>query len=153
MKPVVLFLFLLVSAAATATPIKVDERIQKQFAEAFPVAQHTTWYSDENHYEVVFFLDSVQCRIVYRLDGSVERADRYYTEKHLPPFVVAKVKSKYKGYKVYGVTEVTTEMGVVYTLILEGDQKWLHVRTDDTGSSYVLKRFKKQAAASIAQAR
>lgn len=151
MKQVIFFLFLLVSTAASATPIKVDERIQKQFADAFPAAQNATWYSDETHYEVVFFFDSVQCRIIYRLDGTVERTERYYTEKDLAPFVLAKVKSKYTGYRVHGVTEFTNDLGVVYHLILEGEEKWLHVRSNDTGSSSVVKRIKKQAPAALAQ--
>lgn len=151
MKPILFFLFLFVSTAASANPIKVDERIQKLFTEAFPAAQRPTWYSDETHYEVVFYHDDVQCRIVYRLDGKVERTERYYSEKDLAPFVVAKVKGKYPDYRVHGVTEITTELGVVYNLILEGGQRWLHVRSDDAGSTYVVRRIKKQAAAPLAQ--
>jgi hypothetical protein len=152
MKQVIFFLLLLVSTAASATPIKVDEKIQKQFAKAFPTAQRPTWYSDETHYEVVFYQGDVQCRIVYRLNGAVERTERYYTERDLAPFVLAKVKGKYPDYRVHGVTEFTTELGVVYHLILEGEQRWLHVRTDDTGSSTVVKRIKKQVVpAGVAQ--
>lgn len=151
MKPILFFLFLLVSTAASAHPIKVDERIQKLFAEAFPTAQRPAWHSDETHYEVVFYQDDVQCRIVYRLDGTVERTERYYTEKDLAPFVLAKVKGKYPDYRVHGVTEFTTELGVVYHLILEGGQRWLHVRSDDAGSAYVVRRIKKQPTAALAQ--
>lgn len=154
MKKVIFFLFLLAGLAASATPIvpiKVDERIQKLFAEAFPKVQGVTWYGSDTHYEAVFFYQAAQCRITYRLDGTVERLERYYTADELAPFVLARVKSKYAHYRIHGVTEITTEMGLVYYLILEGGEKWLQVEADETGHTYVIKRFNRQPAALTAK--
>lgn len=146
MKKMMFFLFLLVGLAASAAPIKVDERVQKLFAEAFPAARSVTWYTTDTHYQVVFLNDEMQCRITYRLDGTVERTERYYTEGDLPPFVLSKIKSKYTAYKIHGVTEIATELGVVYHLVLEGEKKWLEVEADETGQAFVNRRFNRQAA-------
>lgn len=146
MKKMMFFLFLLVGLVASAAPIKVDERVQKLFAEAFPAARSVTWYTTETHYQVVFLNDEVQCRITYRLDGTVERTERYYTESDLPPFVLSKIKSRYAAYKIHGVTEIATELGVVYHLVLEGEKKWLEVESDETGRAFVNRRFNRQAA-------
>lgn len=151
MKKMIFFLFLLVHLAASATPIKVDEKVQKQFAQAFPAARAVVWYSSETHYQVVFLHDDLQCRITYRLDGTVEKTERYFAERHLPPFVLVKVKSKYAGYRIHGVTEITTEAGVVYHLVLEGDKKWLQVQADESGHSYITRRFNRQETALMAR--
>lgn len=151
MKKMIFFLVLLVGLAASAAPIKVDERVQKLFVEAFPAARSVTWYTTETHYQVVFLNGDLQCRITYQLDGTVERTERYYAEGNLPPFVLAKIKSKYAAYKVHGVTEITTELGVVYYLVLEGDKKWLEVEADETGRSFISRRFNRQEAAAIAK--
>lgn len=151
MKKMIFFLFLMASLAATATPIKVDEKVQKQFAYAFPAAREVIWYSSETHYQVVFRNDDLQCRITYRLDGTVEKTERYFTEKDLPPYVLVKVKNRFDGYRVHGVTEITTEAGVVYHLVLEGDKKWLQVQADETGHSSITRRFNRQEIALIAR--
>lgn len=154
MKKVIFFLSLLVGLAASATPIipiKVDERIQKLFAETFPQVQGVTWYGSDTHYEAVFCYQAAQCRITYRLDGAVERLERYYTAEELAPFVRARVQSKYAGYRIHGVTEITTEMGLLYYIVLEGREKWLQVEADETGHTYVIKRFNRQPAAATAK--
>lgn len=153
MKKLIFFLFLLVGLAASANPIKVDERVQKLFAQAFPAARSITWYTTDTHYQVVFMNGELQCRITYQLDGTVERTERYYTEADLPPFVLAKVKSKYAAHKIHGVTEITTELGVVYYLVLEGEKKWLEVEADETGHAFVNRRFNKQVTTTPATAK
>lgn len=155
MKKTLFFLFLLVSLATSAAPVhpvKVDERIQKLFAEAFPAARSVTWYTTDTHCQVVFLNDELQCRITYRMDGTVERTERYYTEGDLPPFVLAKIKSRYAAYKIHGVTEIATELGVVYHLVLESDKKWLEVEADETGRTFVNRRFNRQQAPAAVKA-
>jgi hypothetical protein len=148
MKKIIFFLLLLLmGVAAHSNPIKVDERIQKLFAEAFPKAKSVTWYGNETHYEVVFFYKDAQCRITYRLDGVVERTERYYSAEDLPPFVLSRVKRNYDGYRIHGITEITTELGMTYYIILEGEQKWVQIQADELGNSYLVKRFKRSEAA------
>lgn len=151
MKPLILLLSLLISAATFATPIKIDERVQKSFATAFPYAQSVKWYGNETHYEVLFFYGDVHCRITYRLDGTIERSERYYTQEALAPFVKTRIQQKYAGYRIHGVTEVTTDAGLVYYIVLEGTERWLQVQADETGAAYIIKRFKTQKPAGAEQ--
>lgn len=116
------------------------------FTDAFPNAQDVTWYGDDTHYEVTFFHKDIQCHLTYRLDGTVERTERYYGASDLVPFVLARVTRKYPGYKLHGVTEITTERGLTYYIILEDAQRWVQVQADGTGSLSVMKRFRNNKA-------
>jgi hypothetical protein len=147
MKPLIFLMSLLISTATLATPVKIDERVQKIFTDAFPYAKSVKWYGNETHYEVLFYNDDVHCRITYRLDGTVERTERYYTEENLAPFVLARIKQKYEGYRIHGITEMTSEAGLVYYIVLEGAARWLEVQADETGAAYIIKRFKTQKPA------
>lgn len=122
-------------------------------AAPFPKAQNVSWYNSDTYYEVVFFNDAVQSRITYRLNGTVEKTERYYVAENLPPYVTAKVKRKFPEYRVHGVTETSTEAGLVYRLVLRGDREWLEAEVDEAGHTYVVRRFNRQAAAATVKSK
>ncbi len=144
MKKLLIVLAVVVSGTLfAATPPEVDGKIEKSFKEAFPKAEKVTWYENDNTYEVLFMNNLVKCRMWYDKDGNVTKTERYYGESELCPYIMAKVKRKYPGKKVFGVTEVNTESGINYHIILEDANKWYHVSGDAAGYLRLDKKLNK----------
>lgn len=56
---------------------------------------------------------------------------------------MAKVKEKFPGKKIFGVTEVTTCDGIVYTIVLEDDKNWTTITSNEIGNLTVVQKLKK----------
>jgi hypothetical protein len=143
MKKLLLILLVFASGACYANAPTVDEKILKTFQEAFPKAEKVTWYEEDGNYEVLFTCDQVKCRMWYDNKGNALKTIRYYYEQNLCPFVMTKIKQRFPGKKIFGVTEVSTSLGVTYSIILEDEQKWYHVNVDTDGSVQLEKKYTK----------
>ena len=93
--------------------------------------------------EILSAQNGIRSHLFFDGAGEVVRCQRYYTEKDLLPFVAAKVKYKYPGYTIFGVTEITNQYGVRYTIVLEDPKYWIHVESTDNGTLALKKRYKK----------
>ena len=142
MKKIFIAIALLVGTASFATPT-VDEQVSKQFRETFPAALEVKWYEYETFYEVVFKNNDILCRVKYDLQGHIISTRRDYNEKDLSLFIVAKVKEKYKGKKIFGVTEITSSEGVSYNIVLEDDNYWTNIVADESGNINQVQKLKK----------
>lgn len=143
MKKILFALALFASTASFATNPLVDETVSKQFKESFPGAVNVKWYDYETFYEVVFKSNDMLCRIKYDLKGNIISTRRDYSEKDLSLFIVAKVKEKYTGKKIFGVTEITSSEGVVYNIVLEDEKNWINLNADESGNISQVQKFKK----------
>jgi len=143
MKKIFFALALLVSAASFATSPEVDEQVSKQFKETFPAAIEVKWYDYETFYEVVFKNNDILCRVKYDLKGNIISTRRDYHEKDLSLFIIAKVKEKYAGKKIFGVTEITSSEGVTYNIVLEDDKNWINLNSDESGNISQVQKLKK----------
>jgi hypothetical protein len=143
MKKLLVILAVLVSGVIYAATPDVDDKVEKSFKDAFPKAEKVTWYENENTYEVLFENDQVKCRMWYDKEGNVTRTERYYAENDLCPFILAKVKKRFNGKKVFGVTEVNDENGISYHIILEDANRWYHVNADSAGFLRLEKKLNK----------
>ena len=143
MKRILFALALLVSTASFATSPNVDEQVSKQFKETFPAAIEVKWYDYETFYEVVFKNNDILCRVKYDLKGNIISTRRDYHEKDLSLFIVAKVKEKYTGKKIFGVTEITSSEGVIYNIVLEDDKNWINLNSDESGNISQVQKLKK----------
>lgn len=142
MKRVLFGLVLLISTVSfAATP--VNEKVTSRFAETFPAAENAKWYEYENFYEVFFVNNDITCRVKYDLQGNILSARRDYYEKNLSLYITAKVKEKFPGKKIFGVTEVTTQDGVAYTIVLEDDKNWTTITSNEIGNFSVVQKLKK----------
>ena len=142
MKKMFLAVAVFASSLAFANPA-VDEKIEKNFKSSFPKAEKVTWYEADSYYEVLFTNNQVTCRMWYDRDGNVTKTERYYKQEGLSPFVLARLNKKFEGKKVFGVTEVSTDAGVTYHIILEDDKKWYQVTADDNGNMHLEKKLLK----------
>lgn len=143
MKKFLIAMTMMISAVAFAADPSVDEKVEKKFNDAFPKAEKVSWYDGKTHYEVLFTNDQVKCRMWYDLDGNVLKTERYYTEEGLCPFILAKIKQKYAGKKVFGVTETNTDSGIQYRIVLEDEKQWYHIDADGAGNMSLNKKFQK----------
>jgi hypothetical protein len=143
MKKLLFVLAILVSGTLFAASPDVDDKIEKSFKDAFPKAEKITWYENETTYEVLFMNGQVKCRMWYDKEGNVTKTERYYTAEELCPFIMAKVNKKFAGKKIFGVTEVNSENGITYHIILEDQNKWYHVNGDSAGYLRLEKKLNK----------
>lgn len=134
-------LFIATTAFTVEPPVK--EKVQQLFKTAFPDATNISWYQHGDYFDVGFEHNNIKCCITYDVNGSIVRASRYYYEKDLPLFIVAKVKNKYPDKKIYGVTEFTTPEEQQYYLILEDDKTWTTISADKCGNLTRLKKLTK----------
>ena len=143
MKKIFLGMAIFVSATIFAANPGVDEQVSKLFKETFPTAVNVKWYEYETFYEVLFENNQVICRIRYDLQGNIIWSRRDYYEKDLSPFIAARVKEKYRGKKIFGITEITSAEGVTYTIVLEDDKNWITINSDDSGELRFVQKLKK----------
>ena len=143
MKKMFLAIAVCASFYASAANPGIDDKIEKNFKASFPNAEKITWYENDSYYEVLFTSNQVTCRLWYDRDGAVTKTERYYKADGLSPFILAKLNKKFEGKNVFGVTEVATDAGVTYHIILEDAKKWYHVTADGTGSLRLEKKLTK----------
>jgi hypothetical protein len=143
MKRIFFALALLVSTVSFAANLPVDEQVSKQFKQTFPAAVNVKWYDYETFYEVVFKNNDILCRVKYDLKGKIISTRRDYYEKDLSLYIVARVKEKYAGKKIFGITEITSYDGVSYNIVLEDDRNWINISSDESGNISQVQKLKK----------
>lgn len=143
----VLFLALLltgfVAMANPVPPIKVNEKILKAFNQTFAAAQDVSWQEYDDYSQANFKMNLIQVRAQYSEDGQLIRTIRYYTEKELLPNIVAKLKKKYAGKEITGVTETTSDDEVSFVINIKDEDRWYIVKTDVYGNLQQTEKFKR----------
>jgi hypothetical protein len=141
MKKIIYLAVLLISLSArAATP---SEKVLKAFKETFSYAENVTWEETNNSCQASFKHSDITVRATYDNEGHLLKTVRYYTEETLPPNVLAKVKSKYPGKEIFGVTEVATENDIVYSLSLKDEKNWYTVKSDPYANFELIEKFKR----------
>jgi hypothetical protein len=142
MKKFIIFLAMLFTLAANATPRVINESIIQNFNKVFPEAQNVKWYNATTYYSVHFNDEEVICTIIYGLDGNVIETYRYYSDVNkLCPFVSSKILSKYRNKSVIGITEIHTASALSYQIILQ-DEKYMYVvNCDSNGFMHPEKKY------------
>jgi len=123
-----------------ATP---NDKVLTSFSQSFPKADSVNWFDNENDYEVHFYIGQTRCLVWYDKDGTIIKSMRYYLQNMLSPMILSSVHRKYKTQTIFGVTEVTSQEGVLYYLVLEDDKKWYNVTSDAVGNLSLTKKFNK----------
>ena len=121
-----LALLLLVLSAYATDP--VDETVLKAFNESFKEAKEVSWSETKEHYIVDFIKDDIRYHVTYDKKGKFINSRRYYSQEKLPMYLLFKVRNRFKGKSVYGVTEVMDDFGVEYYITLEDSKNWWMVK-------------------------
>ena len=144
MKKVFLLLALSATLYANADPKPaVTERILKAFKETFRDAKEISWHEYSEYYQASFKLNEVQFRAQYADDGTLIKMIRYYKEDQLLPMITAKLKRKYAGKEIFGVTETTSADAVQFVINLKDDNNWYVVESDIFGNLKETDRFRR----------
>ena len=130
-------------ATAAATPPDVNEKILKAFNETFTGARDVSWHDYEDYSQANFVVDRIQVRAQYAEDGRLLKTIRYYGEKELLPSVAAKLRKKYAGKEIAGVTEVSSESEVSFTINIRDEDHWYIVKSDVYGNLERTGKFKR----------
>jgi hypothetical protein len=130
MKKIIYLAFLLTGFVATAAPAptEINEKVLKAFKETFTAAQDVSWHEYEEYAQVNFVVDKIQIRAQYAEDGRLLRTIRYYSERELLPNVVAKLKKKYAGKEISGVTESSSDDEVSLVINIKDENNWYIVK-------------------------
>jgi Protein of unknown function (DUF2874). len=143
MKKILLAATIMISLNSFASDPRVDEKVLDAFKKTFTEVTDVAWTEHENLYEVSFKQHDIQVKVSYDRDGNIINTLRYYQEEHLPLIVRSKIKTKYSDKKITGVTEMASEDGTFFYVILEGDKNLMEVKADIFGHLTVQKKWKK----------
>jgi hypothetical protein len=131
------------STYLTTTSIDASAKIRKVFHQNFPEVTNSKITNPGNFYLVTFAEKNSSCRIYYDLDGNFVESIRNYTAEGLSPFLRLRINLKYKGKKIFAVTDVENENEHYYQLILEDAKVLWIVQANDNGSLVLQKKYKK----------
>lgn len=129
-------------AAATVNPT-VNEKVLKTFKEVFSNARDVQWSSTADYNEASFRSGSVSTRAVIDNNGALIRTIRYYKENNLPANILYKIKKKYDGKEIYGITEVTNSEGTNYHIVVRDSRNIYSVTADHDGSVVQTAKYKR----------
>jgi hypothetical protein len=143
MKKIMYLALLLTGLSATAaTPPEISEKVLKAFHQTFTGAEDVTWNETETNCQASFKISEVQVRALYDNEGNLLETVRYYGEKNLPLNVLTKLKRRYAGKEVFGVTEISSENDIAYHIVLKDDKNWYKVKADPYGNLQQTEKFK-----------
>jgi hypothetical protein len=125
-------------------PAEVNEKVIRSFNQTFPFAEDVKWQEFTDRYTVNFAEGSIKTIVNYDKDGNFLGATRYYGSEILPLNILCKIKKKYPGKKIFGVTEISTAESIDYYIKLEDDVNWVTVKSDASGSFETVEKYKKQ---------
>jgi hypothetical protein len=134
---------LLCSMTSFATDPGVSEKVLEAFNKTFTDAKEVSWSQSAYSYEVSFKQNAIQVRVNYDKEGNILNTLRYYSEEQLPLIVLSKLKTKYSDKKIFGVTEIASQEGTFFHVVLEDAKHWMEVKADIFGGLTVMKKMKK----------
>lgn len=125
--------FLALTAVSFATPVKTSHGGDDDITNSTAFASHKTIYEN----------GAVKTILWYDAAGNVKATIRYYNEESLNPFILSRVKAEFSGKTIFGVTEISSDQGIIYKIILMDDKKWYHISSDSEGDLTLENKYKK----------
>jgi len=135
--------FISFSAIAAGPRPEINQRILSSFTQTFSFAEDVVWQEDNHLYQANFWQGGINIRARYDDQGNLLETIRYYFEKQLPPVVLAKVKKKYTGKSIFGITEISSDENTTYYITLQDEKNWYTVKSDIYGNLQRFDNFKK----------
>lgn len=131
------------NAFATSDEPVVSAEAQHTLEECFQDADAIIWSDAGNNYEAYFTVNGVKTRALIDSKGKLKQTISYYGAAELPAVVLAEVKSDYKAYEIFGVTEVSNKNGLHYEITLKDDLHYKLIRANSAGESNLVKTYKR----------
>jgi hypothetical protein len=132
------------SATAVAMPTPpISEKVLQAFKQTFGDAENVSWKEADNQCQANFKMSDIQVRAIYDNEGNLLETVRYYTEKNLPPNIMAKLKKRHSGKEIFGVTEISSEYDMSYHITLKDEKNWYTIKSDPYGNLTQTDKFKR----------
>ena len=128
---------------STASHAEVSEKVKKLFNESFRDVTNVHWSDYQQYYEVKFTRASISTRMLYDTDGNILETYRYYGEDQLPPMLISKLNHKYTDREIFGVTELSSENGTTYYIVMDDAKNWYTVQSDEKGHFDQIRKYKR----------
>jgi hypothetical protein len=126
-----------------ATPPEVNEKVLKAFEKTFASPGVVTWYEYDSYYEANFKQTGIISRVRYDMEGNMIGTTRYYYEQQLPLNILTRLKNRYPGRSIYGVTELSEQDETSYYVVMTDSKNWYTVKSDISGNMEQTEKFKK----------
>lgn len=139
----ILFAAIVFASSFTAKADDPSQKVLDVFNKTFPHVKEVAWTESEHSYEVKFKQNEILSKVTFDKEGVILKTLRYYSEEGLPLLILSKVKAKYAEKKIFGVTEESSEEGIYYHIVLEGEKHWINITSDNSGNIKVDKKFNK----------
>lgn len=144
MKKILILLFVFAALGVQATtPPEVNEKVLKAFKETFIKATDVVWQEVQDIYQASFKQSDIISRASYDKEGNLLTTTRYYQQEELPVHIISKLKKRYPGKTIFGITEVTAGSDVLYHITLNDEKNWYVIKSDNWGSMELFKKFRK----------
>jgi len=140
---VVIGMFLSRVNAGAVHSASIDPRVLKAFSLAFPSATNAKWYEDANGYTVAFSSPQISGVAIYNKEGELVKVRRSYSKELLALPIQISVKKNYPDKLISGITEVTTEDGIIYEITLKDQDHWYKLLSDDHGRLEMVQKFRR----------
>ncbi|SDD82413.1 hypothetical protein [Niabella drilacis] len=147
MKRPILILLLLsagyMACAATPGPDIENKKAGETFRMLFKKVDHLSWYATEEYTVADFNLREMKVKAFFDRSGALTQTLRYYKGDLLPLQIAYKLKKRYTGFEIFGVTELSTPERISYTIILTGEKDGFRLVTDENGRVQSSKKFRR----------
>lgn len=144
MKKVFLLTALIATLFASATPEpSVNDKVLRAFKETFKNARDISWHEFNDYSQASFKLEEIQFRAQYADDATLIKMIRYYKEDQLLPMITAKLKKKYTGKEIFGITETASADEVQFVINIKDDNYWYVVQSDVFGNLKELDKYRR----------
>ena len=137
------FILTLAFNAAAAPKEPVNEKVQHTFNQIFKEALDVKWSNIGNRFEAFFTSDGIKTRATLDVKGNLIQTIRYFGEDNLPANVLYGIKKEYRSKEIFGVTEVTNQLGVNYRIVLKDDKHYTHINANSKGETEVVSKYKR----------
>ncbi|MCW3110467.1 MAG: hypothetical protein JWQ09_4973 [Segetibacter sp.] len=141
---IVLPLVFLFASAFNPSATGNSEKVLQVFSETFKDVQNLKWYIINKEHLAYFSQNGVRTKIAFDDNGKFLRSRRNYSEEYLPLNILCKIKEKYNGKVINGITEVIEGDEILYSINIEDEKNSWVIEAFPNGNVKQILKFKKQ---------
>ena len=125
----ILVLFIIIGAV-TANAAPVPEKVLLAFSHLFPNASNIKWTESGIAFSVRFKTETYIADFEFDQEGRIMKTVRYYDERQLSPFLIARLNRMFPSYHINNVTETTEADSIQYIITLDNGSNFYIVDSD-----------------------
>jgi hypothetical protein len=146
MKKILMILALIVTIVATAfaSEEKVNPEALQAFKAKFAEAKEVTWTVHEAYYKATFTFNGTWLNAYYSRDGKLTNVIRNISSDKLPLYLINSYRTKYPGFWITELFEISNENGFGYYLTMENVSKKIVLKSIYNSDWQLFQTIKKE---------